>query len=577
MADPSHPDRSWWAGRSTEIGPCPEDASITVTLVLHRKAKHRYAALVGDVVSATTFVEPMAPRHLFGRFGAPGTAVQRVKAWAVREGLEVIEDASTDQTLSFRAPASTIHRVFATQLFEWETPVGTLRAPRLGSPPVPNDLLGDVAGVLGVDKLGELSLPPRPIRGTAVDLKWTAADYRTLYSVPADLTGQGRVIGLLAGGGGLDVSNPTLATYFKCLGTPVPKITVKPLLGTKDEPTSMGAIEAVLLAAEAGTRGTPWGCTRSIEPCQGSEGANPIDNLSQLNWTAEILMQIMVIGGMAPDAEIVIYLTPPTAAGVIAGLEAAATDRVDSLSMPWGTPEGSWIPSVVEHVERALSDAALVGVSVCCSTGNSGASLLVDDNEFGPVVQYPASSSQALAVGGTQFTKVEGGKVTETIVWNETAFGTQGATGGGFSSTEPMGAWQKTAGISRIWHTTRRCLPDVSANASFAEGCWLWYASQPECGVNSKSSGTSASVAIWATLSALLAEATGKPAGLYSPLLYRDDVMPNFIDPISGNNSLKAGAAGYSATHDWDPCTGLGSPQFDALLAVLKPYFDRAR
>ena len=76
--------------------------------------------------------------------------------------------------------------------------------------------------------------------------------------------------------------------------------------------------------------------------------------------------------------------------------------------------------------------------------------------------------------------------------------------------------------------------------------------------------GTSAVAPLWAGLLALINQSLGTNVGFVNAQLYAAKTEATFHDITSGNNG------NYSAGVGWDACTGLGSPNGDALLAVLK-------
>jgi kumamolisin len=82
--------------------------------------------------------------------------------------------------------------------------------------------------------------------------------------------------------------------------------------------------------------------------------------------------------------------------------------------------------------------------------------------------------------------------------------------------------------------------------------------------------GTSAATPLWAGLIACLNEALGRRVGYLTPLLYGLHAPRHgaLLDIRSGNNQL-LGRQGYRARRGWDPCTGLGSPHGNNLLAWL--------
>jgi len=75
--------------------------------------------------------------------------------------------------------------------------------------------------------------------------------------------------------------------------------------------------------------------------------------------------------------------------------------------------------------------------------------------------------------------------------------------------------------------------------------------------------GTSAVAPLWAGLIAVLNQELGRAVGFINPALYRIGSSA-FRDITTGNNN------GYQANKNWDPCTGLGSPNGTALVSALQ-------
>ncbi len=76
--------------------------------------------------------------------------------------------------------------------------------------------------------------------------------------------------------------------------------------------------------------------------------------------------------------------------------------------------------------------------------------------------------------------------------------------------------------------------------------------------------GTSAVAPLWAGLVARLNQSLEKPVGFLNPLIYAIPANAGaFNDITHGNNGA------YKAAKGWDPCTGLGSPNGQKLLAAL--------
>jgi kumamolisin len=84
-------------------------------------------------------------------------------------------------------------------------------------------------------------------------------------------------------------------------------------------------------------------------------------------------------------------------------------------------------------------------------------------------------------------------------------------------------------------------------------------------GTTGVTGGTSAVAPLWAGLTARMSQYLDiGGVGFLSDLLYTDtQARQAFHDITSGNNGA------YSAAAGWDPCTGWGSPDGQALLTVL--------
>ncbi|CAK5270750.1 unnamed protein product [Mycena citricolor] len=140
---------------------------------------------------------------------------------------------------------------------------------------------------------------------------------------------------------------------------------------------------------------------------------------------------------------------------------------------------------------------------------------------------------------------------------------------GGFSNYFPTQSWQQTAVSAYIksigtqyagkYNTTGRGYPDVSAIGQSV--------SIVASGSTGLVDGTSCSSPIFASVIGLLNDrllAAGKPVlGFLNPWLYANPQM--FNDITSGTNP-GCGTNGFSAKAGWDPVTGLGSPNFPAML-----------
>jgi kumamolisin len=205
-------------------------------------------------------------------------------------------------------------------------------------------------------------------------------------------------------------------------------------------------------------------------------------------------------------------------------------------------------------MDSAFQAAATMGITVCSASGDNGSA---DGASGGDHVDFPASSSFALACGGTNL-KATPSAIESEIVWNDGPGG--GATGGGISSFFPLPAWQ--SGLSALNTDGKaiplamRGVPDVAGDADPQTG----YVVRVD-GSDTVIGGTSAVAPLWAALIARINAINGKPAGFLTPRLYAN---PNALRDVTlGNNG------DFEAAPGWDACTGLGSPIGNSLSGIL--------
>jgi kumamolisin len=260
----------------------------------------------------------------------------------------------------------------------------------------------------------------------------------------------------------------------------------------------------------------------------------------------EVMLDLCVIGGMAPGAELHCYMADNTDAGFLAAIQQATADKMTAISISWGAAENQWSSSSISSFNAAFAAAEAAGVTVTAAAGDNGSG----DGEPGQHVDFPSSSPYVLGCGGTSLPSTS--PLTETV-WNDGSVG--GATGGGTSSVFALPEYQK---LSNVPGSTHRGVPDVAGNADPETG-WSIVVD----GQSMIIGGTSAVAPMWAALAAVLSQAIGKPVGFLNPQLYALKGWSR--DITTGSNGTFVARPGY------DACTGLGVPVGSALLAALKP------
>jgi kumamolisin len=223
-------------------------------------------------------------------------------------------------------------------------------------------------------------------------------------------------------------------------------------------------------------------------------------------------------------------------------------NKPSAVSISWGGSESTWTPQSMQNFDQVAQEAGLLGITITVAAGDNGSSDGVNDGKNH--VDFPASSPNVLATGGTSMTAANGA-ITQEVVWNDGAQG--GATGGGYSAVFARPTYQ-----SAVVSGTFRGVPDVAGDADPQTGYNILVDGQ-----NMVVGGTSAVAPLWAGLVVLMNQKLGSRLGFLNPLLYPINPPNGFRDITQGNNGA------YSAGPGWDPTTGKGTPMATQLIAAL--------
>lgn len=455
---------------------------------------------------------PHPPRWQRGEYGqhygADPSDLESLRKFAQQHGLNETGNDPLRRVLHLRGTPAALEKAFAVTLGKYQF---SSYPPFVGCGHAPT-LPAEAIAVLGLDRRPVAQPRSRRPRATP-NGSYTPIQLGQLYNFPAGTDGTGQTIGIIELGGGFNTSD--LSQYFSGLGiSPQPKVIAVSVAGGKNSP-----------------------------------GGGDADD--------EVTLDIEVAGALAPAATIAVYFTTNTDQGFYEAISQAAHDTTNKpsvISISWGGPEESWNSSSLAAMETALQDAAALGVTVTVAAGDNGSSDGETDNQ--PHVDFPASSPYSLGCGGTTLV-VNGSTIQSEVVWNETATN-EGATGGGVSVEYPLPTWQQSADVPKLANgNTGRGVPDVAGNADPMTGYQIVIGGQTQV-----IGGTSAVAPLWAALIARLNQKLGAPVGDMHAAIYQIGESA-FRDITQGNNGA------YQAGPGWDACTGLGSPNGEALLSAL--------
>jgi subtilase family serine protease len=307
----------------------------------------------------------------------------------------------------------------------------------------------------------------------------------------------------------------------------------------------------------------------------------------------EETLDVEIVHAIAPSAAIDVVLfslsTMASASTVISNMTDTVrlgTSHGDVISISEGVGENCAVGADVSRLHAALRAADLHHVTVIASSGDTGpvavpclGHFVMPDAVPPRAPSLPASDPLVLAVGGTSLTAShqDGGYIGETA-WSlplENRGVSTLASGGGFSHVFRRPGYQNA--VPGVGGT--RGVPDVAADASGHTGMALVISNglgRYEIGA---AGGTSAAAPLWAGLIAVADQYAGHDLGFVNPALYCIGRSPAyhqaFHDVTTGNSTVMVApypVPGYQAGPGWDPVTGLGTPDAQAMVPLLAGY-----
>ncbi|MFJ6380774.1 protease pro-enzyme activation domain-containing protein [Kitasatospora sp. NPDC092039] len=483
------------------------------------------------------------------------TDLKAVEAFAAEHGLKAANPDPLARSIQLTGTTRDVADAFQVTLarYRYQDANGapqTYRG-REGQIYVPAELDGIVTGVFGLDdrpigtrlliRRAADSVPVTRATPTVQPGAFLPPQLQAPYAYPAGTDGSGQCIAVLAFNGETPPGVPSggysleaLRNYFvNVLHQDMPEITNVVVPGV----------------------GTP-----------GNEPGQDAD-FDTADTSGEIMLDLAVVGGLAPKARIVVYFSRFTEQGWVDVITRIVNDTVNRptvISSSYGNPEASpgsrWTVGAMKRVDAAFANAAEKNVSICCASGDDGSRDQVHDERAH--ADFPAASPHVLGVGGTRLA-VSHGQVVSEVCWDN---GPGSRTGGGISKVFPVPPYQADAQVppsANPPHARGRGVPDVSALADPDTGVVV-----PSVdGVHfNQIGGTSAAAPMWSALLARVNQALPGSAqvGFLNPLLYAKFARGVLRDITQGSNGA------YASGPDWDPCTGLGSPGGQQLLDGLR-------
>jgi hypothetical protein len=275
------------------------------------------------------------------------------------------------------------------------------------------------------------------------------------------------------------------------------------------------------------------GCFRKVNQTGGTSYPTP-----NTNWGEEISLDLDMVSAICPNCHILLVEATTNEFGNLLAAESEAA------SLGATEISNSWAGEEVASDTELNSYFTHPGVPIAAAAGDHGYQ-----------VNYPASSPDVIAVGGTTLTKASNSRGWAETVWYNNNGGEWVGTGSGCSAYEPKPAWQTDAGCVHRTNNDVAAVADentpVSVYDSYGhsgEAAWRLIG------------GTSAATPIIASAMALANAYTRSFPG--AEAFYMEALQNGtgaLDDVVSGSNG-SCGNYLCNARTGYDGPTGLGSP-----------------
>lgn len=366
--------------KATLTTPAASSEAVSFDIYLPSQHKAELEKLLTDLHTpgSGTYHQWLTPAQFQSQFGPSSAKLKAIQSELAGFGLASTQTSS--HILHVTGSANQVSRALSTSLSHALMPNGKPKLVAI-TPLSPPSSVADAQGlVLGFSNKIRMSVHPRPVpanRYSQAGGYWFD-DLKQAYDWPSYkvANGQGVTIGILMSGG---FSQADMNLYFNHEGLASPKYSVENIFG-----------------------GSPY---------------NPNDD-----GTFEAELDLQQSGGMAPNANIVLYSIPDLSDdSLVAGLvQIVEENRADVVSMSFGGPELFYAPEynggedytgILVAEDDLMAEGNALGMTFIASSGDLGAVSIppiacftTNANPCGamlPSAEFPASSPHVVGVGGT--------------------------------------------------------------------------------------------------------------------------------------------------------------------------------
>ncbi len=279
------------------------------------------------------------------------------------------------------------------------------------------------------------------------------------------------------------------------------------------------------------------------------------------SWAVEISLDVEWAHALAPAAKIVLVeATSDSNANLMHAVDTARNYAgVSVVSISWGSTENS---SAASNDGHFVTPAGHIGVTFVVSSGDNGA---FDSGTSTRTVDYPASSPNVVAAGGTTLNVSSNGTYISEQGWGSgTSSFANGGSGGGISVFESQPTYQHGV-VTQT--STKRAVPDVAFDADPDTGVAVYDSWDDPTAPWTVIGGTSLAAPSWANIIAVADQ--GRAATGLATLTSAQTLSLLYTAPTSDFHDVTSGNNGYAAGTGYDLVTGRGSPITNRLVSFL--------
>jgi hypothetical protein len=586
--------------QSTDLGPLPGETVLAGMSLRFTPSAAQQAAIDQLLADQQDPASPryhqwLTPQQYAAQFGLSSADLAKITAWLAGQGFTVAGAANGGTFVTFSGSVAQVQTAFATSIHRLSLN-GETHFANVTGVSVPSAFAGVVGAVTG---LHDFRLKPRVHTGI-VKPQFTSSVSGNHYLAPGDIYTI-YDMGPLMSSTSLPGANVSIAVTGQVDISLADVNAFRAAAGLNVNPPTVQVVPASYGGCDPGTPSSyNSACVGKYPPTSSDLAESSID----VEWS----------GAMAPYATVLFI----TSQNVFLSMEYAIDTNVAPIvTTSYGNCEAAWGTTEMNTANQFFQQANLQGQTVLVAAGDSGAT----DCDAGPsaseglAVDYPASSPNVTAMGGTQFNGdaeatgsgttwgatqywkgTSGSDVISSAlsyipeaVWNDAGAGYYGGGGGGASAFFTKPAWQVETGASGM--TTQvptdgsRDVPDLALGASDTHDAFLFcvgVASGTSCGngfrVSSTNNGleaaggTSLDSQVFGGMLALVEQKIGSKIGNANPTLYALGNTTAYYNPTGSNptggssvfHDVTAGSNAMQCTAGSKDCPNGGSTGYSA-------------